>query len=46
MPPPGGDASAVDDANPGREHQGDGVLNREGRFGSSSSPEELGPVPE
>jgi hypothetical protein len=45
-PPPGGDPSAVEDANPGREHQGDGVLNRQGRFGSSRSPEELGPPPE
>jgi CBS domain-containing protein len=45
-PPPGGDPSAVEDANPGREHQGEGVLNRSGRFGSSTSPEELGPRPD
>ena len=46
MPPPGGDPSKVEDANPGREHQGEGILNRQGRFGSSRSPEELGPPPE
>jgi CBS domain-containing protein len=45
-PPPEADPTGVEDANRGREHQGEGVLNRQGRFGSSSSPEELGAAPE
>ena len=40
--PAGGGASAPEDAAPGRQYQGTGVMNEYGRFGSSKSPEELG----
>ena len=40
--PAGAAASAPEDAVPGRQYQGAGVMNEYGRFGSSKSPEELG----
>jgi hypothetical protein len=41
-----GTGERVKDARPGREFQGIGVLNKAGRFGSSTRPEELGGSPD